>query len=629
MTEASTTIDDDTRDNAADQIIQGCLSLNAPQSFFLYAGAGSGKTRSLKNALEFVLEKYGDTLRRHGRQVAVITYTNAACDEILRRVKNDLIFHVSTIHSFAWTLLEGRTRDIRRWLDKKLSNDIENNEGKLSRARTEKSENTYRLRITSLEERRNKLENITLFTYNPNGDNYGRDALSHVEVIAMSSDFLLNKPTLQKIILSRYPFFLIDESQDTLNHFMQALLEFEEKYKDQIALGLFGDTMQRIYAHGKKDLADSIPDRWERPQKQMNHRSQKRIIQLANRIRQDVDDWSQLYRADKTGGHVAAYIVPTITNHQSAKEDRIRKNLTERTGDLAWSDPVAVKTLVLEHHMAAKRLGFMNLFSVIDPVKTLRTGFRDGSLAPMRLFTERILPLVEANRTDDRYAVMSILRTYSPLLSKAKLQLAGNTMEASMKIVRSAVFDLMAHFKDDNFPKCGEILRTVKDTGLFTIPEDLVVALALRNKKSSEGLDDIRVDAIEAWQKFLDVQFSEIPLYKEYVEDRSPFGTHQGVKGLEFSHVIVIADDTNQRFRGSVDYEKLFNGKPPSKTDRDNEAAGKETVYDRTRRLLYVACTRAEEGLALVIYSDKLDSIKKTLLDKHWFMENEIVTDIS
>ena len=629
MTEESNTVDDDTRDNVADQIIQECLSLNTPQSFFLYAGAGSGKTRSLKNALDFVLEEYGDRLRRHCRQVAVITYTNAACDEILRRVKNDPIFHVSTIHSFAWNLLEGRTQDTRRWLNEKLLNDIEKNVDKLSRARTENSQNTYRLKITSLEERRKKLENITLFTYNPNGDNYGRDALSHTEVIAMSSDFLINKPTLQKIILSRYPFFLIDESQDTLNHFMQALLEFEEKYKGQIVLGLFGDTMQRIYAHGKKDLADSIPGHWKKPQKQMNHRSQKRIIQLANRIREDVDRWSQLYRADKTGGHVAAYIVPANINDQSAVEDRIRKDLTDRARDSAWFNPIAVKTLVLEHHMAAKRLGFMNLFSGIDPVQTLRIGFRDGSLAPLRLFTERILPLVEANQKDDRYAVMSILRTYSPLLSKARLRSVGNTMEASMKIVRSAVFDLLAHFKDGNTPKCGEVLRSVKDSGLFAIPEDLVVALAHRNKKSWEDFDDISVDAIEAWQKFLAVRFSEIPLYKEYVEDRSPFGTHQGVKGLEFSHVMVIADDANQRFKGSVDYEKLFNGKPPSKTDRDNEAAGRETVYDRTRRLLYVTCTRAEEGLALVIYSDKPDVIKKTLLDKNWFMENEIVTNIS
>lgn len=629
MTKASTTLDDDTQDNAADQTIKGCLSLKSPQSFFLYAGAGSGKTRSLKNALEFLLNKYGDTLRRQSRQVAVITYTNAACEEILRRIKNDPIFHVSTIHSFAWTLLEGRTQDIRQWLNKKLSKDIETNKGGLNRARTSKSENTYQHKIKSLEKRKKNLENITLFTYNPNGDNFGRDALSHGEVIAMSSDFLTHKPTLQKIVLSRYPFFLIDESQDTLNEFMQALLKFEKRYKDQIALGLFGDAMQQIYSHGKKDLAKSIPDHWKRPDKQMNHRSQKRIIQLANSIRKDVDDWSQLHRVDKAGGHVAAYLLPADINDQSAIESKICENLSERTGDSAWCDPADVKTLVIEHHMAADRLGFMNIFSAIYPVKTLRTGFRDNSLAPLRLFSERILPLVEASQEDDRYAVMSILRNHSPLLTKEKLQLAGGTTEAPMKIVRSAVCDIMEHFKDDSDPSCGEILLTVKDSGLFTIPEGLLNALALRNNEPSEEYDDIGGDEIEAWQKLLDVRFSEIPLYKEYVEDRSPFGTHQGVKGLEFPRVMVIADDSSQRFKGMVSYDKLLNAKPPSKTDEANASAGKETVHDRTRRLLYVTCTRAENGLALVVYSDKPDLIKKTLLEKKWFLEDEIITNIS
>ena len=40
-------ITDDNRDSAADSIIQSCLNIKNPKSFFLFAGAGSGKTRSL------------------------------------------------------------------------------------------------------------------------------------------------------------------------------------------------------------------------------------------------------------------------------------------------------------------------------------------------------------------------------------------------------------------------------------------------------------------------------------------------------------------------------------------------------------------------------------------------------
>ena len=40
----------------ADEIIKGCLSLETPKSFFLFAGAGSGKTGSLVAALNFARE---------------------------------------------------------------------------------------------------------------------------------------------------------------------------------------------------------------------------------------------------------------------------------------------------------------------------------------------------------------------------------------------------------------------------------------------------------------------------------------------------------------------------------------------------------------------------------------------
>src|SRR6056297_985866 len=115
---------DDRADYDADVSVAEALSLEQPKSFMLYAGAGSGKTRSLKNALDHIRERYGESLRRRGRKVGVITYTKAARDEILRRVEFDPLFHVATIHSFAWTLIEAHTDDIRGWLSTELPKEI-------------------------------------------------------------------------------------------------------------------------------------------------------------------------------------------------------------------------------------------------------------------------------------------------------------------------------------------------------------------------------------------------------------------------------------------------------------------------------------------------------------------------
>lgn len=115
---------DDLFDAAADELIAKCVSANPPISFFLFAGAGSGKTRSLVEALETIRKEVGDRFRLKGRRIGVITFTNKACDEIKRRVAYDELFAVSTIHSFAWSLIKDLNYDIREWLKSNLRTEI-------------------------------------------------------------------------------------------------------------------------------------------------------------------------------------------------------------------------------------------------------------------------------------------------------------------------------------------------------------------------------------------------------------------------------------------------------------------------------------------------------------------------
>ena len=61
-------------------------------------------------------------MREH-RQVAVITYTNAATDEIMRRIDYNPLFHVSTIHSFVWDSIKTYQKDIKaRYLQRLQAN---------------------------------------------------------------------------------------------------------------------------------------------------------------------------------------------------------------------------------------------------------------------------------------------------------------------------------------------------------------------------------------------------------------------------------------------------------------------------------------------------------------------------
>jgi DNA helicase-2/ATP-dependent DNA helicase PcrA len=106
-----------------------------------------------------------------------------------------------------------------------------------------------------------------------------------------------------------------------------------------------------------------------------------------------------------------------------------------------------------------------------------------------------------------------------------------------------------------------------------------------------------------AVQKLLHLPMSELWGYRTYIEEQSPFETHQGVKGAEFTRVITIIDDEEGR-HNQFSYGKLFGITPPSDTDNANAKEGKETTYDRTRRLLYVCCSRAGQDLAIVFVAD-------------------------
>ncbi|MGY8684740.1 UvrD-helicase domain-containing protein [Bradyrhizobium sp. UFLA05-153] len=180
-------IDDDKTDAGADATILACLNLSAPKSFFLYAGAGSGKTRSLVEAIRHVCRDQGSVLSKKGQKVGVITYTNAACDEIKQRLEFDPRVEVSTIHAFAWFLIRGYDNDIRKWVAGNLREEISELEQQQLKGRAGSKAASDRARSIDNKRRRlSNLDNIKRFVYSPTGDNRTRDSLNHAEVIAMT-----------------------------------------------------------------------------------------------------------------------------------------------------------------------------------------------------------------------------------------------------------------------------------------------------------------------------------------------------------------------------------------------------------------------------------------------------------
>ena len=119
------------------------VSCRARKSFFLFAGAGSGKTYSLVKLLENIQVIWGNKLKQEHRQVAVITYTNAATDEIMRRIDYNPLFHVSTIHSFVWDSIKTYQKDIKARYLQRLQANIDELQAKIDTTKNKETK-TYK-----------------------------------------------------------------------------------------------------------------------------------------------------------------------------------------------------------------------------------------------------------------------------------------------------------------------------------------------------------------------------------------------------------------------------------------------------------------------------------------------------
>lgn len=619
-------------DDKVDLEIAEYISSEVARSFFLYAGAGSGKTRSLILALQNATKNRGHELALRGQQIAVITFTNAAADEISSRLGFDPLITVSTIHSFAWKLVSGFQEDIRAWVKLDIQASIAALEETSSRPGTKKeADRVYRLERDR--ERAATIDGIRRFTYSPTGENRANAALNHSQVIRLTAHLLVNKPTLASILVSRHPILFIDESQDTNKGLLEAFMHVATERAGQFVLGLFGDTMQRIYNEGKIDIETSIPDSWATPAKVMNHRSAGRIVELSNRIRADVDGHPQQSREDRGGGTARLFIAAAGSDTGDVELAAAGK-MAEITGDTGWGnltsedvrtdrDP-GVKRLILEHSMAAQRFAFAELFAALRSLPGDNTSLLEGSVPELQVFLNQVAPLIQAYIRGDEFTVARIVREHSPLMTKERLEKVSSEA-VSVRVIlsecRAAVDNLTNLWAGNAVPTLGQVAEVLESSGLFPLTTSIKTALMAADV---EGDAKASTGAVDAWQRCLASSFSQVERYGRYFAGTTPFATHQGVKGLEFPRVmVVISDEEAGGFMFS--YEKLLGAKELTTSDLSNAAEGKDSSLTRTRRLMYVTVSRASESLAVVAYTHDPRAVRAFAIENQWFVADEII----
>jgi len=593
-------------DTDADRELRQCLDEQPLTSFVMVAGAGSGKTTSLVKALDHLARTRGGDLRRRGQQIACITYTDVAVGEMWGDVGNASLFHVSTIHSFLWTVVRPFQHDLRQWVAGRIEEKIGAAQEKLANPRTRAgTREALGCDIGRYQRQRDDLAGVTHFIYGT-GSDYAKGILGHDDILKIGPALITERPLLRTLIASRFPFIFIDESQDTSPTFVDALRQIAYTAGDGFCLGFFGDPMQKIYLTGAGPIA--LGESWNEITKPENFRCPTSVLRVINRIRAEDDGLQQVRgrTVERDGVHepvmgTARLFVMPADGHRTARLAEIRRWLSEKNDDPLWEsndDNADVRVLVLVHRMAARRLGFPNVYAALNDhgQNSLKDGLLDGTAWVLRPFLAYLLPLVIAERAGANFDVIAALRAQCPLLSKDRLP--GQNVPHLLGRLKEDVGRLVQMFGAGSVSTIREVLTLVRDQEIADLDIRFVRYLAGVPDEDNDGDNGPEGEAVNA---FLDSLATELWGYREYLEDQSPFATQQGIKGAEFQRVLVILDDEESDYN-LFSYGKYFKITPLSATDEKHIKEGSDSVLERTRRLFYVCCSRAVQDLAVVLF---------------------------
>lgn len=305
-------------------------SIGDNKSFVLQGGAGSGKTETLKQTLEFISNDYPD------KKIVCITHTNLAVDEIKSRV--DEQYTVSTIHSFLNGFIKDYKKNIHQVIHKLFQLDLmerqeleyyDGDEKVQKKKEHEKYKKTYKKYVSSLftvkNERAEKVEGKKVYDQDPQGFNaalndkidvlnaellkqiqekdynqtpyneYNETMFNNFHNLTFGHDglldiasFLFEKYSLiGKILQDKFDCIFIDEYQDANDKNIDILMS-KLPAKDKTLIGLFGDSMQAIYEDGIGDVEEYVSGgELRRIDKKDNYRCSEQVKNFINKLRND------------------------------------------------------------------------------------------------------------------------------------------------------------------------------------------------------------------------------------------------------------------------------------------------------------------------------------------------------
>jgi DNA helicase II / ATP-dependent DNA helicase PcrA len=531
--------------------------LDDGKSFRLEAGAGAGKTYSLDKALCRLIDRSGTELLRQHQQVACITYTNVAKDEIISRIQAHPAVRPETVHGFCWSILQDFQTTLRVLLPQ-LPGWPERLEpfGGIGNRRVH-----YELGYPGVSN-----DQVTI---------------RHEDVLMLMSQ-VLALPKFRAVLTARYPVLLIDEYQDTDAGFVNALKIWFLDQRQGPLIGLFGDHWQKIYGDGCGSVEHAA---LEVIDKNANFRSVEPIVKVLNRMRPDLPQmvsdpaapgearvfhtnaWRGVRRTGQGGGHWTGDTSPEAAQAYFM-------HIKERLAGEGWDFSVdKTKILMLSHSVLAREQGYASIPPIYGQYNDPWLKKDDPHI---KFLTDQLEPACAAAEAQRYGEMFECFGAGMPRICKHADKVAWSEAMAGLIALRFT-------------GSIGDVIDFIAAHPNMRLPE----AVCEREKRLLEaGPEPAEEESrrIGQLRKLRNVAYTEVIALDRFIDGHTPFATKHGVKGAQFENVLVIVGRGWNKYNFARMLEWIDPGPPADKLE----------FFESNRNLFYVACSRPKVRLALL-----------------------------
>ncbi len=571
------------------------------------AGAGSGKTRVLTHKIGYLIREKG--LRPD--RILAITFTKKAAQEMAERVERMLGIRprsISTFHSFCVGVLREDIPALGMKYDRgfviydqadsrKTLKDI------LNRFNLDHREADDAQKVISGAKQAFR-EDIAAYIasqpfprdrYAETADAYQREleesnALDYDDLICCTTRLFVDRPGILAKWHDRYDYFMVDEFQDT-NEIQYSLMKLLSA-GNRNNVFVVGDPFQTIYtwrgAVPENILRFARDFRATEMKLEKNYRSARKILEVANIVIGGVDRmWADRVLTLRTDREEEG----EVRYRSAAGSDEENRRIAEKIRDISSSHPFSDIAVLIRMSFLSRSLEscFMQYGIPYEIVRGL--AFYDRAEVKDLLCYLRIM-----TNTRDRAAFERVVNT--PARGIGKKALAA--------IADSFVTDWIQALRDAGLPRrqragadalanmltkyCGEAEEKPYSVLMSIIRElDFLECLKRDYKEDHEE----RIENVsELCNVLLSVETSG-RRFSEFMED-SLLASDQDRISQEDSVKIMTIHAAKGLEWPVVFLPALEEGIFPSEKSLMDDAA-----LEEERRLFYVACTRAKEGLYL------------------------------